>query len=195
MIEVEKKFSLSQEQLERIEKTAEFVKEVENTDVYYDTSDYKLTSQDIWLRIRNGKPEVKIPPKNKPGLVNVYDEVDNPDEIIKKLNLKHLSDGFIENLEKNGFKILLNIKTHRRKFKLRDFTVDIDEVDYGYKLCEIEKLVENESEVEKAIQEILDFARSLGLEIKYVRGKGMEYFYRFNKDAYEIASGLNGRIE
>ena len=185
MIEVEKKFSLTPEQIRKIESTAEFVGEVKNTDIYYDTPDYRLVKKDWWFRNRDGKFEIKISPENKSALINVYEEIADPEKIIQRLNLKKLSDDFEESLKLNGFQILVKLVTKRRKFKIKDFNIDIDEVDYGYTLCEIEKMVENESEIEKATQEVFKLAESLGLEIKKVRGKGMEYFYRFNREVYD----------
>lgn len=186
MIEVEKKFSLTPDQMKRIESTAEFVKESTNTDIYYDTPDYELMKKNRWLRNRNGEFELKIAPDEKSRENNVYEEITDLEEILKRLNISKLSEDFEENLKLNGFEVLVKFVTKRRKFKIKDFVIDMDEVDYGYTICEIEKMVENESEVEKATQEIFDLATSLGLEIKKIRGKGMEYFFRFNPEIYKI---------
>lgn len=195
MIEVEKKFSLTEEQTKRIEKTADFVKEIKNTDVYYDTADYSLLKKDIWLRNRDGVFEVKIPPQNNPGSINVYEEITNQNEILKRLEIRKLSDNFEENLKLNGFIVLLKLITQRRKFKIKEFNIDIDKVDYGYTICEIEKMVEKEDEVERASEEIFKLAKSLGLEIKKIRGKCLEYFYRFNKPVYQIIEDLRFKYE
>lgn len=185
MIEVEKKFQLTPEQMRRIKESAEFIKEVVNTDIYYDTPDYKLLRQDRWLRNRDGRFETKISPSWNQK-INIYDEITDSEEIKKRLDIPTLSDNFEENLKLNGYEILVKLVTKRQKYKIRDFIIDIDEVDYGYTICEIEKMVENESEVEKATEEIFDLAQSLGLEIKRVRGKGMEYFFRYKPEIYKI---------
>ncbi|MEK7181411.1 MAG: CYTH domain-containing protein [Patescibacteria group bacterium] len=195
MIEVEKKFSLTTGQIKRIEKTADFIKEVKNTDIYYDTSDYSLLRRDIWLRNRDGVFEVKIPPQAETKGINVYEEITDQSEILKRLEIKKLSEDFEENLKLNGFKVLLKLITQRRKFKIKEFNIDIDKVDYGYTLCEIEKMVENEDEIEKASQEIFELAKSLRLEIKKIRGKCLEYFYQFNKPVYQIIEDLRFRYE
>ncbi|MEK7138380.1 MAG: CYTH domain-containing protein [Patescibacteria group bacterium] len=186
MIEVEKKFSLTPDQMKRIEESAEFVKEVINTDIYYDTPNYDLMRKNHHLRIRNGEWELKVPIGKKNSANTVFEELTDVDEIFKQLNLKQLSGNLEENLKQNGFEILAKLVTKHRKFKIQEFNIDVDEVDYGYSLCEIEKMVENEGEVEKATKEIFDLAGTLGLEIKKVRGKGMEYFFRFNPEAYKI---------
>ncbi|MBI3589271.1 MAG: CYTH domain-containing protein [Candidatus Liptonbacteria bacterium] len=195
MIEVEKKFSLTPEQMKRIEESAEFVKEVINTDIYFDNPDYALVKKDWWLRSRNGNFEIKIPLENKQGLINIYDEITNTKEVTKRLELKKLSEDFEENLRLNNFKVLVKLVTNRRKFRIREFNIDIDQMDCGYTICEIEKMVENENEVEKTTQEIFELAKSLGLEIKQVRGKGLEYFYRFNKGVYKVIEDTKLRYE
>ena len=172
--------------MKRIEESAEFIKEATHTDIYFDTPDYQLMKKNRWLRKRNNDFEYKVAPDEKSRENNVYEEIVDPEAIIKKLDISKLSENFEENLKLNGFQVLVKFVTKRRKFKIKDFTIDMDEVDYGYNLCEIEKMVENESEVEKATQEIFDLATSLGLEIKKIRGKGMEYFFRFNPEIYKI---------
>ena len=185
MIEVEKKFSLTPDQTKRIEESAEFIKESTNTDIYYDTPDYRLLKKDRWLRNRNGQFETKISPSwNKK--INVYEEIADPEEILKRLDIPKLTEDFEENLKLNGFEVLVQLVTKRRKFKIKDFIIDMDEVDYGYTICEIEKIVENESEIEKATEEIFQLASSLGLEIKRIRGKGMEYFFRYKPEVYKL---------
>ena len=160
MIEVEKKFSLTPDQTKRIEESAEFIKESTNTDIYYDTPDYRLLKKDRWLRNRNGQFETKISPSwNKK--INVYEEIADPEEILKRLDIPKLTEDFEENLKLNGFEVLVQLVTKRRKFKIKDFIIDMDEVDYGYTICEIEKIVENESEIEKATEEIFQLATSL----------------------------------
>lgn len=186
MIEVEKKFQITLEQLKRIEESAEFVKEVTNTDVYYDTPDYQLLRKDRWLRSRDGKFEAKIRPDVFDKNINTYEEITNSEEILKRLNIPKLTEDFEVNLKQNGLEVLVKLVTKRRKFKIKDLIIDIDEVDYGYTVCEIEKMVERESEVENATKDIFDLAASLGLEIKRVRGKGMEYFFRFKPEVYKI---------
>jgi len=181
--------------MKRIEASAEFVKEVINHDIYYDTDDYRLIKENKWFRNRDGQFEIKIPIPNKEKLINIYNEVTDLKEIAEHIRLKQLSGDFEENLRLNGFQVLVKIITKRRKFKIREFNIDIDEADYGYAVCEIEKMVEKEEEVEKATEDIFSLARSLGLEVKFVRGKGLEYFYRFNKKVYQLIEDLRLRYE
>lgn len=198
MIEVEKKFALSEENIKKIEDTAEFVKEITNHDIYYDTKDYKLSKEDKWFRNRDGRFEIKIPIKNKNARrINIYKEVTDLEKISEYIGLKKLSEDedFEKNLKLNGFQVLLDIKTLRKRFKIEGAIIDVDKTDYGYNVCEIEKMIESEDEVEKVTEEIFNLARSLGLEIKHVRGKGLEYFYRFNKKLYKIIEDLRLKYE
>ena len=48
MIEVEKKFILNEQAVERLTKNAQFLNERIFTDIYYDTENFSLTSYDKW---------------------------------------------------------------------------------------------------------------------------------------------------
>jgi len=48
MIEVEKKFILNEQDVERLTKNAQFLNERIFTDIYYDTENFSLTSYDKW---------------------------------------------------------------------------------------------------------------------------------------------------
>ena len=50
MIEVEKKFIVSQDELARLTAGAHLLGEEKHTDVYYDTPDHSLTKRSVWLR-------------------------------------------------------------------------------------------------------------------------------------------------
>ena len=61
MIEVEKNFDLKPSDKKRLIQGARLLKRLTFSDVYYDTSDYSLTGNDYWLRVRDGRWEMKIP--------------------------------------------------------------------------------------------------------------------------------------
>ena len=61
MIEIERKFAVTEEWQRRLTEGAEFVSEKTMTDTYYDTVDFQLTTKDRWLRLRDGKWELKEP--------------------------------------------------------------------------------------------------------------------------------------
>lgn len=60
MIEVEKKFKPTEEQLNAMVTGAEFLCEKVLHDVYYDYPDYRMFKKDVRLRNRNGNFELKI---------------------------------------------------------------------------------------------------------------------------------------
>jgi thiamine-triphosphatase len=192
MIEIEKKFSLTEDQLKKIEKLAKFVSKKSFTDIYFDDENYSLTKKDWWLRRRDANFELKIPIGmfNK-RILNVYNELTEIEEIAKKIGIREDNLNFISELEKNNFIPFCQIITTRKKYTLDGFTIDIDEMDYGYSICEIEKMAEKESNVDKITAEILEFSHSLGLEIKQVKGKVKEYLWRNNRAHYDalVASG------
>lgn len=103
MIEVEKKFILSDEDINRLIKGAKFLGGKAFTDIYYDTNDFSLTINDQWLRSRDGRFELKIPlHRGAKGLVDQYDEMGNEQEIKKILNLTS-ADELAVALGKNGY--------------------------------------------------------------------------------------------
>jgi thiamine-triphosphatase len=193
MIEIEKKFSLTEEQLKKIGKLAKFISKKSFTDIYFDDENYSLTKKDWWLRKRDGKFELKIPiglstERNK---LNIYEEIITIQEIADKVCIQETNSNFTTELEKNNLHPFCKLTTLRTKYSLDGFTIDIDDMDFGFSLCEIEKIAESESEIEKITAEIMEFAKSLGLEIKPVPGKVVEYLWRNNRAHYDalVASG------
>ena len=188
MIEIEKKFILTDAQRERLSENAEFLGERTFTDVYYDTPEYALTKNDIWLRTRNGKFELKLPlQKNGKGLANHYHEVEGEEKIRQIFDIVPMGS-FLEDIQSFGYASFGEFKTTRREYKKEKFTIDLDEVDYGnfkYSIVEVELLVESEKEIKKANDEILAFADLMGLENKNLRGKMPEYLFRQKPDHYK----------
>ena len=179
MIEVEKKFNLTDEEIERLTDGATFQKEIIIHDVYLDTDDYRLTLQDMWLRNRDGKFEMKVPThKRQDFLFADFRELTTDDEIKKAIGFTE--DGSLQDLlTRHGFKPFAEFVSTRRKYKKDDFTFDIDSIDYGYNVAEIELMVETDEEAAEAKERIMALATSLNLEVKIVRGKLTEYMFRF----------------
>lgn len=179
MIEVEKKFLLSDEEIAILIEKAELITTTTIKDSYFDTPDFKLLSKDFWLRNRDGKFELKIPLKfgKKAKHFNQYRELTSEEEIKKLLKLNGEK---LENLlEKNGYLSFAKIVTTRKKYKKGEFIIDLDLMDYGYSIAEVELMVEDELEMEEATNKITNFAQEHGLKIVRVRGKVLEYLVRF----------------
>lgn len=188
MIEVEKKFSPTVKQLKKLLLGAIFLEEITFSDTYFDTNEYLLILSDKWLRMRDGKLELKLPlgPIEHTGKsLDLYNEVINETQIRKILNLSK-SEEISKALKNRGYRAVCKFKTIRKKYKKNGFNIDVDEVDFGYNLAEIEVLVTNSADINKASLKIIDFAKDNGLTVKYVRGKFVEYVFRYNKKLYNL---------
>ncbi len=90
MIEVENRFRLTEENEKKLIEGADFLGEETFTDIYYDTADSYLMKRDMWLRLRSGKFEMKLPLNEKTVLQrksNKYKEIESEEEIRKVLEL------------------------------------------------------------------------------------------------------------
>lgn len=194
MIEVEKKFILTDEEEKRLLDGAEFLNEYTFTDTYYDTAEYALTSKDIWLRERDGKWELKIPlHKGAERLGDQYQELTDEDEIRNYLKIPPKKT-LAEDLEEAGFRPFCKFKTVRRKYKEAPFVIDLDTVDFGdfaYALGEIELLIEDGDDMNGAMEKIMEFGKKNGLKITHVRGKVIEYLKRVKPEHYQALVKAN----
>jgi len=147
MIEIEVKIPLTEENKEKLVHSSEFIKEKEIKDVYWDTDTHDLTSKDVWLRERNGEWELKYT-KNEGVAINrrvmdQYEELENENDIRERLGIP-TSGSFEEDLRNTGYKPFAPIITIRRTYRRREFRIDIDSMNFGYSLAEVELLVEDE---------------------------------------------------
>jgi len=189
MIEVEKKFIFNDENKKLLAKDAEFVNERIFTDIYYDTSDFSLTSNDKWLRSRENRFELKIPlHQSVKRLVDQYDEMEDEQEIRETLALPSKGN-FADNLIKAEYFPFCVCKTTRIKYKKGPFIIDLDTVDFQdftYYLGEVELMVNEKSEIEIAISKIMLFAKALKLTTTPTRGKVIEYLKRIRPNHYQV---------
>jgi predicted adenylyl cyclase CyaB len=195
MIEVEKKFILTEADRERLTLGAEFLKEKTFTDVYYDNAKFGLTTTDRWLRLRDGKWELKMPLLHgKERMADQYDELETEPEIRQALSLGEGED-LADDLEIAGYVPFATLTTVRKKFKRGEFVIDLDEIDFGesdYMIGEIELMVNDKSEIDSAVERIVQFAEDNGLTIAPVRGKVIEYMKRLAPVHYQamVDSGI-----
>ena len=188
MIEVEKKFILNEQDKERLTKNAQFLNERVFTDIYYDTEIFSLTTNDKWLRSREGRFELKLPlHEGVDRLADQYDELEDEQKIREALNLPPKGK-LADDLAKAGYSPFCTCKTTRRKYKKESFIIDLDVVDFQdftYNIGEIELMVNEKSEIGSAIEKIMDFTKSQNLTIAPVRGKVIEYLKRTKLDHYQ----------
>ncbi|OHA68572.1 MAG: hypothetical protein A3J68_02095 [Candidatus Wildermuthbacteria bacterium RIFCSPHIGHO2_02_FULL_48_16] len=195
MIEIEKKFTLREGDRERLLKGAEFVKKLVVHDTYYDTKDYSLAKKDWWLRFRNGNFELKvsfrIPSEKAKYAPTQYRELETDEEIRKALGIPASPAGGVsqkplkEALPEAGYQEAFSLTTIREKYRKEGFTIDLDSVDYGYELAEIELMVEDENQIDEADEKIRAFGKKQGLSSEATRGKVLEYMRRFQPTQYQ----------
>jgi len=178
MIEVEKKFILTPEQEKILIEGAEFLGEKQFTDIYYDDKNFSLTKKDIWMREREGKYELKLPMNEslENRVSDQYRELDIEADILAYFGVKDkaLKDFLIE----KEYKPFCEITTTRRKYKKEGFVIDLDVMDFGYTLVEIEFMTDDESKIQEATSKIIAFAKKHTItptkEI-LIRGKVVEF--------------------
>jgi adenylate cyclase class IV len=181
MIEVEKKFILSEEEKNRLLDGAEFLSKKTITDVYYDTENFALTSCDKWLRTREGKFEFKVAVHSgaRKSLTQ-YDEIEDDKEIKQALGLNKEGD-LKDSLLENGYLPFCVCKTKREKYKKEGFNIDLDEAEFNnfsYNIAEIELMVNDVLKIDEASEKITTFAIKNGLRIGPTRGKILEFLKR-----------------
>jgi len=189
-IEVEVKFKFNPNVEYPIIKKASFVKEKKFTDIYFDTNKYALTTKDIWLRQRDQDYECKIPilESNANIKTDRYREAVTSEEIQKFLlsimplpttatTATSLKDKpMLQLFQQLGISSFATITTTRRKYLYDKFTIDLDWTDLGYCIGEVELMVEDEKQVEKASQQILQFCKDNQLQTDPpVQGKVLQY--------------------
>lgn len=183
VIEVERKFVLGKDSDAKLRgQGAKLSKESSFADVYYDTSDYKLTTSDHWLRKRNDQWQLKCPPEVRHGdtCSTQYAEYDNEETILKALQVlldkespsatgppvMPASTSGCSNLQGLVQKASLNefaqYTTHRKTYVLDGFTIDLDLTDFGFQVGEIEVVVVDESRITEALRQIDELAVKLG---------------------------------
>jgi len=170
MIEVEKKFIPTEENLKILLTDALFIGEVTNHDIYYDYPDYRFLKGNIAFRNRNGNFELKIQSDS-----GIHQEIEDKKEIEKYFGISDLQEFVNENLIS-----AIEYRTARKKYKKENFNLDIDETDFGYQVGEIELMVEKEEDVKNAEDKIKEFALKNNLSLGKGLSKKKAYLKKFN---------------
>lgn len=195
MIEIEKKFVIDNNKKNQLISGAEFLYKKVFTDTYYDTSDFSLTSKDVWLRLRDNNFELKIPASiSDKSFINQYKELTDEDLIKEHLNLQGSgsTNQMLADKKYNPFCILT---TTRERFKRDLFSIDIDTVmadGFNYSIAEIELMVEKESDMKSALNQITLFMEQNNISESSVRGKVIEYLRQKNPNHYNalLSAGI-----
>ncbi len=191
MIEVEKRFNPSSEALAKMLADSEFLREKTLDNIYYDFEDYSLFKAYVKLRSRNGTFELKIHRTEANG-VNAEEEIENEEEIKKYFNTAKSMREFVD----SEMQVFNRYVMNRKEYKNGDFIIDVDILDFGYEVVEIELMVENESKVAEAEKQIFNFAEKYHFSLEEVPSKGKKYFEIVRPDLYEQFYGkLRTRFE
>ncbi|XP_070623175.1 thiamine-triphosphatase isoform X2 [Erythrolamprus reginae] len=135
------------------------------------------------------------PPKDTRSshVATQYREVTSPQSIVTRLcglldrdpgeNWKSCVSKAVEEL---GLEVFASFVTTRRKYRVGDLHVDLDEADFGYAVGEVEVVVQRLEDVPEALEKIQKFCRQLGLEEKTaIPGKMSVYLHRFTPAHYK----------
>jgi adenylate cyclase class IV len=117
--------------------------------------------------------------------MTAYDEIEDDAAIAAKLGIP--GAGPLEKLlAPLGYLPFATITTIRSKYEKEGFHIDVDKVDFGYTLLEIELMVASGDEIKPAYQRVLDFAAANRISVseKRIRGKVVEYLRRNNPDHF-----------
>lgn len=180
MIEVEKKCLVTPQFLDFLKNNATKLGERILEDVYLDFENFKLIQNDIWLRKRNGKYELKVPISDHLKS-DVYEEIEDETQILAKLDLKNF-DNLIA---------IATLVSHRQKFQIDDFHIDLDKItspgnDFRYNIMEIELMVETYEDYEKAQEKIFKFMHDHSIKNEVFNGKVIEYLKLCRHDIFDL---------
>lgn len=177
-IEIEKKVRLEPHHIQEIAQKARLVKEISIQDSYFDTSDYRYTSQNMWLRQRGSLFELKVGIKNQNVSVDRYEEIIEEQSILKHMGIDASID-LPTTLSQNKFSCFCTFVTLRKSYQLGELNIDIDQADFGnlrYQIAEIEMMVSSLDKVQEAEQKILHFIKEMGIDISIPTPAKLTYY-------------------
>ncbi len=197
MIEVESRFLLTAAKQELLLEGATFSGETRFNVQVLDYATWDLAYNNIWLKLKNGKYELKMPlqgqaPSEQGHLATVFDEISDNQKILALLRLP-ANENIAEELEKAGIHSIASIDTIRASYKKGQFFLDLDTAKfsllasgeiYHYSVAEIE-IQTTPDHVAQARQDIIDFAHKHGLEVSDIRGKLMEFIFQNYPEVYK----------
>jgi len=189
MFEVEKKINLDMHFGNKIRSEGKFLNQKTFQDVYYDTAQWHYTLQNIWLRKREQTFELKVGVHKEQGNIDRYDEITDPVEILKKLNLP-TTRPISQVLKENDITPFCSFQTDRSKYQLGEFAIDIDIATCGdlvYSIAEVELLVSSEKDIPKAEEKIVRFLEKESIEWRAIVRAKLSYFLSRNAPAHYAA--------
>lgn len=188
MIEIERKIEAVPSFLDYVAKHASFISKKSIKDTYFDTADYRYTTQNIWLRERDDLFELKRALKRADQAIDRYEEITDHENILEILNI-HNSGDFTSSLNLALIFPFATFVTHREKYQLSNFSIDLDVADFGdfiYRIAEIECIVEREDEILKAEMHLNEFLKQFPIDLaKKPSAKLTTYLSQCRPDHYK----------
>uniref|UniRef100_A0A8C6XHB7 Thiamine-triphosphatase n=1 Tax=Naja naja TaxID=35670 RepID=A0A8C6XHB7_NAJNA len=129
--------------------------------------------------------------------VSQYQEVTCPQNIVTRLcGLLDRDPGqnwsccVNKAVEELGLQVFASFVTTRHKYRMGDLHVDLDEVDFGYTVGEVEAMVQRLEDIPETLEKIQKFCKQLGLEEKTaIPGKMSVFLHRFRPAHYKALIG------
>jgi adenylate cyclase class IV len=198
MLEIELKFKYDDDiHLKLDQFNAKHVKTYTTTDKYFDNRESVfLFSNDYWLRERKIDDfkiyELKYPYDyySRESLLCKYYESQDEQEICNlivnllgttSINKYKSVEQLIHELKLGP---IITIETKRKTYEYKNFKIDLDETNFGYRIGEIELLCSN-SDHKQADEQIKHLAEKIGLNpIKKIPSKVHEYLKLFEMDIF-----------
>ena len=154
MIEIEKKYDLSDLDYQTIQEKCKFISKKTVIDKFFDTSDFQLFAQKIKFRERNWELQLKMKISNNTDAFSKSIEVTELEEVKSKLsdlNINH-SD------TKQVLEIVTEVEKFQHSFRWYDFTIDIQKYKYDHRYeVELELEEDLETDPEKLINDFRDY--------------------------------------
>ncbi|XP_015275438.1 PREDICTED: thiamine-triphosphatase [Gekko japonicus] len=129
----------------------------------------------------------------RPDPATQYQEVTCPRDIVARVcGLLGVDvavswcDDVARALEELGLEEFASFVTRRRRYRVGDLSVDLDEADFGYAVGEVEAVVRQQEDVPEALERIQELGRQLGFDEKTcIPGKMSAYLHKFRPAHYE----------
>ena len=165
---VERNFLLPKNFLEKVlEQGGKVLKENKFLDTYYDTSDFKLTLANYWLKSRADVFELKFPTGGADSdYANQYQETKDEGTIIKQLchllGLKKEKASSVKELATQDLETFASIETLRKIYELDGCKISADIADFGLDLGVISVPQSKDKTLMQTTNKINDLAKKLG---------------------------------
>lgn len=197
MIEIEKKVRLESHHVEEITTNGTFIEELHIKDTYFDHSDFRFTTKNMWLRQRENQFELKKGIKREGSSIDRYEEISDKERILTELGFSHkCTHDMLTTLSDAGIIPFCTFLTKRRRYQLDEFSVDIDVADFGdlvYRVAEFELLVDSEKKIQEAEDKINHLLQRMQINLSAVVPAKLTY-YLYNRSPYHYQALVDNKV-